>query len=49
MRSLFRVEQTEFLSWLSVGVYIFVALMWVVPDRYIERILAGRKHKALAV
>ena len=28
-------------SWLSVAVYVFVALMWVVPDRRIERILAG--------
>ncbi len=28
-------------SWLSVAVYVFVALMWVVPDRRIERILTG--------
>jgi uncharacterized membrane protein len=30
-------------SWLSVAVYVFVAVMWVVPDRRIERILAGRE------
>jgi uncharacterized membrane protein len=30
-------------SWLSVAVYTFVALMWVVPDRRIERILVGRE------
>ena len=30
-------------SWLSVGIYVFVALMWVIPDRRIERILAGRE------
>ena len=28
-------------SWLSMAVYVFVALMWVIPDRRIERILAG--------
>jgi uncharacterized membrane protein len=28
-------------SWLSMAVYVFVALMWVVPDRRIERILTG--------
>jgi uncharacterized membrane protein len=25
--------------WISVAIYIFVALMWVVPDRRIERVL----------
>lgn len=28
-------------SWLSMAVYVFVAVMWVIPDRRIERILAG--------
>jgi TMEM175 potassium channel family protein len=28
-------------SWLSVAIYACVALMWVIPDRRIERILAG--------
>jgi len=26
-----------------VAIYTFVALMWVIPDRRIERILAGRE------
>lgn len=30
-------------SWLSVAIYVFVALMWVIPDRRIERILTGGK------
>jgi uncharacterized membrane protein len=29
--------------WLSVAIYVFVALMWVVPDRRIERVLAGKE------
>jgi len=33
-----------FLSpWISVAIYVFVALMWVVPDRRIERVLVGRE------
>ena len=33
-----------FLSpWVSVAIYVFVALMWVVPDRRIERVLAGKE------
>jgi uncharacterized membrane protein len=30
-------------SWLSVAVYALVALMWVIPDRRIERILTGNE------
>ena len=30
-------------SWLSVSIYAFVALMWVIPDRRIERILAEKE------
>jgi uncharacterized membrane protein len=29
--------------WLSIGLYVFVALMWLVPDRRIERVLV--KHE----
>jgi uncharacterized membrane protein len=29
-------------SWLANGLYLFVALIWLVPDRRIERILAQR-------
>ncbi len=33
-----------FLSpWVSVVIYVCVALMWVVPDRRIERILVGKE------
>jgi len=33
-----------FLSpWISMAIYVFVALMWVVPDKRIERVLAGRE------
>ena len=33
-----------FLSpWLSMAIYILVAFIWVVPDKRIERILAGEK------
>jgi uncharacterized membrane protein len=26
-------------QWISIGLYVFVALMWLVPDRRIERVL----------
>ena len=32
-------------SWISDGLFIFVALMWLVPDRRIERVLAKREEK----
>src|SRR5450755_2007409 len=31
--------------WISIGLYVFVALMWLVPDRRIERALTGRKKE----
>jgi TMEM175 potassium channel family protein len=31
-----------FNHWISQAIYIFVALMWLVPDRRIERVLAGQ-------
>ncbi len=33
--------------WIACGLYVFVALMWLVPDRRIERILAGREKNPL--
>ncbi|BCS54592.1 TMEM175 family protein [Geobacter sp. SVR] len=30
--------------WISGGIYVFVALMWLVPDRRIERILDSGTH-----
>ncbi len=32
-------------SWISDGVFIFVALMWLVPDRRIERVLVKREKE----
>jgi uncharacterized membrane protein len=33
-----------FLSpWISVAIYVLVALMWVIPDRRIERVLLGKE------
>ena len=33
-----------FLSpWISLAIYVLVALMWVVPDRRIERVLVGKE------
>jgi uncharacterized membrane protein len=28
--------------WISSGIYLFIALMWIVPDKRIERVLTGR-------
>jgi uncharacterized membrane protein len=32
-----------FKPWISCGLYVLVALLWLVPDRRIERLLAERK------
>ena len=32
-----------FEPWIAGGIYVLVALMWLVPDRRIERILGGNK------
>ena len=29
-------------QWISIALYVFVALMWLVPDRRIERVLVGK-------
>ncbi len=31
--------------WLAIAVYVFVALLWLVPDRRIERALARHEHE----
>ena len=31
--------------WLASGLYVFVALLWLVPDRRIERVLAKREKE----
>jgi hypothetical protein len=28
--------------WIANAIYVFVALLWIIPDRRIERILAQR-------
>jgi len=30
--------------WVSYGIYVFVALMWIVPDRRIERIVTAQEQ-----
>jgi uncharacterized membrane protein len=34
---------TRWSPWISMGIYVFVALMWLVPDRRIERGLANHE------
>jgi TMEM175 potassium channel family protein len=35
---------SAFLSpWISIAIYVLVALMWVVPDKRIERVLVGKE------
>lgn len=31
--------------WIASGLYVFVALMWLVPDRRIERVLVKREKE----
>jgi uncharacterized membrane protein len=31
-------------QWISIGLYVFVALMWLVPDRRIERVLVDHER-----
>jgi uncharacterized membrane protein len=31
--------------WISIGLYVLVALMWLVPDRRIERVLVKREKE----
>ena len=31
--------------WIASGLYVFVALLWLVPDRRIERVLEEREKK----
>src|SRR5208283_1246653 len=37
------VAAALFRPWISCGLYVFVALLWLVPDRRIERLLAEHK------
>jgi uncharacterized membrane protein len=31
-------------AWAGLAFFVFVALMWLVPDRRLERVMAGRAH-----
>jgi uncharacterized membrane protein len=33
-------------SWIAIGLYVFVALLWLIPDRRIERALTKAGHPA---
>jgi uncharacterized membrane protein len=33
------------LPWLSLAIYVFVAVLWVVPDRRMERVMEGREAR----
>lgn len=32
-------------TWISGAIYVLVALMWLIPDRRIERVIAGSEHR----
>ncbi len=32
-------------SWISIGLFVLVALIWLVPDRRIERVLVKREKE----
>ena len=34
--------RNQVVQWISVAIYAFVALLWLVPDRRIERALVAR-------
>jgi hypothetical protein len=34
--------------WLAVAMYVAVALMWLVPDRRVERMIASRRSESPA-
>ena len=31
--------------WIAIGLYVFVAILWLVPDRRIERVMAQRRRE----
>jgi uncharacterized membrane protein len=39
------IPSAFFHEWISGGLYIFVALIWLVPDRRIERVLTGSRTR----
>jgi uncharacterized membrane protein len=37
------IAASFFRSWLAGGIYVFVALMWLIPDRRIARVVAAKE------
>ena len=40
---LIAIASTFWLQWLALGIYVLVALLWLIPDRRIEHVLEQRK------
>jgi uncharacterized membrane protein len=38
------IALASFAQWLSMSIYVFVALIWLVPDRRIERVMPAKEH-----
>ena len=43
--SVFLQPDTFYQPWISCAIYIFVAVMWLIPDRRIERVLAKQEKE----
>jgi uncharacterized membrane protein len=41
---LLAIVATAWSTWIAQALYVLVALMWLIPDRRIERALQGRGH-----
>ena len=39
------IVSTFWLPWVAQAIYVGVALMWLVPDRRIENVVAGVEHR----
>jgi uncharacterized membrane protein len=39
------IISTFFMTWISIGIYILVALIWLIPDRRIERVFEEERKK----
>ena len=39
------IVSTFWLPWVAQAIYVGVALMWLVPDRRIEKVVAGVEHR----
>ena len=38
------IPASFWLHWVAQGIYVLVALIWLIPDRRIERILSNRER-----